>query len=399
MNRLYSILLCLLLTGLATIPSSAFTRVDTTLTMSDGIKLSAAYFLPDEAPPEGGWPAILSAHGFSGSKNSNAWMAGTYADSGYFAVTWTIRGQGRGGAASLRSEGKFNWFTGEREMQDVREILAWMGSRSDVNADRIGMEGVSQGGLTTWGALVNKMPIRCAVTMASVPHYVESHAHNGCNNYFTVTILSLTRGGFVDMGPFMGDSIFNAYQSDRHSDLLQLLESQELIDRVDQIEVPVFSQLAWQDDLFGTSSLFRTYREGNFPMKMLVVPGDHGAIVRWEGRMEQSLRFYRRWLRDDERETIMHPDSLFTFVNASDDSYHYLSPEELDSWTPKEFGKSKGTTFYLNTENRLTLTPPSEQVRFSLLYVLNISNGARVFRSDPLQEPLTLLRSRDIVLC
>ncbi|MGE3799849.1 MAG: CocE/NonD family hydrolase [Candidatus Kapaibacterium sp.] len=385
---LSTFLLLLLFPSLLT---SAFTRVDTTLQMSDGVKLSVAYFLPGDAPPQSGWPGILSAHGFAGSKNSNASMAQTYADSGYFAVTWSIRGQGRGGDVSLQSEGAFNWFTGEREIEDVREILTWMGSRPDVNAERIGMEGISQGGLTTWGALINKLPIHCAVTMASVPHYSESHAHNGCNNYFTQTILELTRGGLVNMGPFMGDSIYNAYQFDQHDELLRLLQSKELIGKVNQIDVPVFAQLAWQDDLFGTASLFRTYRDSQFPMKMLIVPGNHGSINSWEGRMEQSLRFYRRWLRDDANETIMQPDSLFTFVDPSDGSYHSFGPDEFENWTPGTFGEKEGVRFYWNTSGRLTTDPPSEQVRFSLLYILNISNGVRVFRTEPLEESLTMI--------
>ncbi|MCB0714205.1 MAG: prolyl oligopeptidase family serine peptidase [Ignavibacteriae bacterium] len=381
---------CILLL-LHSLPTSAFTRVDTTLQMSDGVKLSVAYFLPDDLAPKGGWPAILSAHGFAGSKNSNASMAQTYADSGYFAVTWSIRGQGRGGDVSLQSEGLFNWFTGEREMEDVREILAWMGSRTDVNAERIGMEGISQGGLTTWGAIINKFPIRCAITMASVPHYTESHAHNGCNNFFTQTILEVTRGGLVNMGPFMGDSIYNAYQLDQHDELLRLLQNKELIEKVNQIDVPVFAQLAWQDDLFGTASLFRTYRDSDFPMKMLIVPGNHGSINSWEGRMGQSLRFYRRWLRDDANETIMQPDSLFTFVDPSDGSYHSFSPDEFENWTPGTFGAKEGVRFYWNTSGRLTTEPPSEGVRFSLLYILNLSNGMRVFRTEPLEEPLTMI--------
>lgn len=372
--------------------AEAYTRVDSTLTMSDGVVLSVAWFLPESTPPAEGWPGILSVHGFAGSKNSNAFLTQLYADSGYFAVTWSVRGQGRE-APNLQSGGKFNWFTGDRELEDIREILDWMASRADVDAEHIGIEGTSQGGLMTWGSVIEQFPVRCAVIRAAVPHYSETHAHNGCNNYFTVNALALTKGTLVDMGPFIGDSIYNAYQNDNHQELLRLLESVELIDKVDRIRVPVYAQLPWQDDLFGSPSLFRAVRECDAPMKLLLVPGGHGGsrpaeVVDYG--LAQTFRFWRRWLREDLSETIMSPDSLITFVNTADTSYVRLSAEQLDAWTPGEFGGT-GTTYYLSVGNRLTTGRPTLEIDFSFFYVVNITDASVIYRTDPLREPLTII--------
>lgn len=387
--------ICILLLFLASVASTqASTRVDTLLTMSDGARLRLAYFLPEGTPPEQGWPAIVSAHGFAGSKNSNAFLATQYADSGYFALTWTIRGQGRGGEASLASEGKFNWFTGERELQDVREILEWLGSRSDVNHNRIGLEGLSQGGLTTWGAAINRLPIRCAISLAAVPHYSESMAHNGCNNYFTATILNLAQTfNQVEMGPFIGDSLNGAYKNDNHAEVLRLLASKEIIQDVSKIEVPVFAQLAWQDDLFGSASLFQAFKDAQAPMKLLIVPGNHGTIAAsiLAYRLQQSFRYYRYWLKDDMSETIMHPDSIVTFIDGQDSTLHHWGEAKALHVMPGEFGTGNGEVFFFNSGGKLLQTPPTNPVTYSAVYVQNLSNDHAVYRSEALAEPLTII--------
>lgn len=371
----------------------AFTRVDTLLTMSDDVQLSVSYWKPEGTAPAEGWPGIISAHGFAGSRNSNAFLAEEYADSGYAALTWTIRGQGRGGATDLESEGTFNWFTGEREIRDVEEIILWFGSRSFVNAERIGLEGISQGGLTTWGAVINQLPVRCAISMASVPHYTRSMAHNGCNNYFTMNALLLARTlGLVNMGPFIGDSLYRAYETDNHAEVLRLLSSKELIDRVPDIQVPVFAQLAWQDDLFGPASLFRTFSSAQAPMKLLVVPGNHSTIAEslLSYRLRQSFRFYRYWLRDDRTETIMHSDSIVTLVAGGDTTFYHLGRDQVASFVPDPFGQGTGLHLYFNTGGKLTSALPTTAVSFSKLYIQNITNDHTIFRSTPLSEPLTI---------
>ena len=149
---------------LALVPSLLFAvnRIETSLTMSDGVSVAISLFVPDGAVPEEGFPAILSAHGFGGSRTGNAARARRYADSGYVALTWSVRGQGGPVGTEDASLGRTNWLTDERMVEDIRELLAWLASRSDVRADRIGMEGISQGGLMTWRAAVEGLPIRCA---------------------------------------------------------------------------------------------------------------------------------------------------------------------------------------------------------------------------------------------
>ena len=379
--------------SLAGMNLQAFTRVDTVLTMSDGIQLSVSFWKPEGTPPVTGWPGIVSAHGFAGSRNSNAFLADEYADSGYAALTWTIRGQGRGGAAELQSQGTFNWFTGEHEIQDVREIILWFGSQSYVNAERIGLEGISQGGLTTWGSVINRLPVRCAITMAAVPHYTRSMAHNGCNNYFTMNALLLAKTlGLVNMGPFIGDSLYRAYETDNHTEVLRLLGSRELIDRVGNIQVPVFAQLAWQDDLFGPASLFEAFASAQAPMKLLIVPGSHSTIAEslLSYRLRQSFRFYRYWLRDDQNETIMHADSIVTLVAGGDTTFYHLGKEEITAFTLKPFAQGTGFPLYFNTGGKLTPEQPTSRVSFSKLYIQNITNDHTIFRSAPLTESLTI---------
>ena len=81
------------------------------LEMDDGVKLDLTRITPAEEPPQGGFPAIVFVHGLRGSKENMMRNARTYADSGFVAVTYSVRGQGD-------SEGLSTIFS-YREQQDL----------------------------------------------------------------------------------------------------------------------------------------------------------------------------------------------------------------------------------------------------------------------------------------
>src|SRR5215207_669223 len=101
MARLAAALFVLMLALPAT--AAAFGKTDQPIQMGDGVKLATTYYVPDGAPPAGGWPAVMLLHGLGGSRNGgtpfgmslNSLAETELAPQGYAALTFDARGHGQ----------------------------------------------------------------------------------------------------------------------------------------------------------------------------------------------------------------------------------------------------------------------------------------------------------------
>jgi alpha-beta hydrolase superfamily lysophospholipase len=138
--------------------ASAFGKTDQPVRMSDGVRLTTTYYVPDGAPPAGGWPAVMLLHGLGGSRNAgtpfgmslNSLAETQLAPQGYAALTFDARGHGQ-------SEGLVS-IDGPREIQDVRELFNWLAGQAGINGQRIGSFGYSYGGGAIWRATAEGVP-------------------------------------------------------------------------------------------------------------------------------------------------------------------------------------------------------------------------------------------------
>lgn len=376
----------------------AWTRVDTTLTMSDGIHLAVTYFLPSRAPEPGGHPAIILMHGFDvqgtakGAFTDVGEPGPRHADSGYVALAYTVRGMGIGENAS---EGVFDWFTGTRELQDLREIIAWLGARDDVDDQRIALEGLSQGGLMAWGGALEGMPVRCIVPMASVPNYAASFVADGGFNYLVQTFLSAATvfRQNIRLGPFLRDSLMRAFSEDRYGEARELIARRDLAGREADVALPVFMQCAWHDDIFSSGRALCSFHALGVPKKLLMWPGAHGWPPPQFGPLRDSLtyRFYRRWLRDDPTETIMDSDSALVLIDGATGTPLYASSDDSASWLPQTTGGPTTVRLHLSNGAILTGSVPSAPVIEFRSYVMNVSDDSIPFRSAPFGSDETFI--------
>jgi predicted acyl esterase len=138
--------------------ASAFSKVDRPIRMSDGVELATTYYVPDGAPPVGGWPAVMLLHGLGGTRTGvtplglslNSIAESQLVPQGYAALTFDARGHGQsGGLVSI---------DGPREVQDVRELFGWLAAQPGVNGQRIGAFGYSYGGGAIWRAAAEGVP-------------------------------------------------------------------------------------------------------------------------------------------------------------------------------------------------------------------------------------------------
>ena len=146
---------------------ASYSKLDTTVTMSDGVKLAVTYYEPAGTPPPGGWPAVMMFHGLGQTRNSfdlNTWSANKVAErylapQGYAVLTFDARAHGQsGGLSSL---------DGPRELADTRELFDWLTAHPNVSPQKVGAFGVSYGGGMVLLAAVNGVRFAAIVTAAT----------------------------------------------------------------------------------------------------------------------------------------------------------------------------------------------------------------------------------------
>jgi predicted acyl esterase len=150
------------------------TRVDFTVTMSDGTVLDALKFIPQGTPPAGGWPTVVFVHGYGDNKETLAGFAEAQAEYGYYTTTFSMRGQGHStGLSNLIST---------TEAQDMIEFINFIkqDTQNGINPGNILVMGGSQGGLIPYMACTMGMNVKTIISALAPPNFASSWIENGC---------------------------------------------------------------------------------------------------------------------------------------------------------------------------------------------------------------------------
>jgi predicted acyl esterase len=247
-------------------PASTLAREDVLIPLSDGVSIAATLYLPDGAPPAGGWPALVFLHGLSGSRQEmNALVEGYgFVGGSYAVLTFDARGHGESGGLVT--------IDGPREIEDVRAIHAWLASRPDVADEKIGAWGISYGGGAIWNSLVAGVPWGAAVTVET----------------WTDLYSALMPQGLVKSGLVAG--LAGSIPEARRDPSLAALQAaafagntaavrpwadeRSSISRLGSVTTPVLMAQGRRDFLFGIDQASRAYRRLRGP-KLLYL-GLHG---------------------------------------------------------------------------------------------------------------------------
>lgn len=107
---------------------------------SSGGWLAASFHVPDSPQPV---PAVVLCHGFTGHRGEAHFLfveaARAFAEAGIAALRFDFRGSGESTMA-------FSQMTIETEIADAEAALEYLRQRPEVNAERIGVLGLSMGG-------------------------------------------------------------------------------------------------------------------------------------------------------------------------------------------------------------------------------------------------------------
>jgi predicted acyl esterase len=139
-------------------PAASFAKQDVSIPMDDGVSIAATLYLPDGAPPAGGWPALVFLHGISQNRQVTNAIAEGYGFVGqdYAVLSFDARGHGESGGLVT--------IDGPREIADTRAIHGWLAARTDVADAKIGAWGLSYGGGAILNSLVAGVPWAAVVT-------------------------------------------------------------------------------------------------------------------------------------------------------------------------------------------------------------------------------------------
>jgi predicted acyl esterase len=275
--------------------ASAFSKTDLKIRMSDGVDIAATYYVPDGTPPGPvRWPSVLLLHGLGENRNDttnavgmsiNAIAETHLAPQGYAALTFDARGHGAsGGLVSI---------DGPREIQDVRELVDWLGRQAGVNPQRIGAYGYSYGGGAIWRAAAEGVPF-AAIEVATA----------WTDLYAALAPQELARSGVVvgfwqsiaaraapEIEPIVNDALagrnlaavraFAAARSTR-----QLLG---------QIKVPTFLLQGRRDFAFDLEQALVPYARLKVPKRLYLADFGHAPSPLPAGELERVLPTVRRW--------------------------------------------------------------------------------------------------------
>jgi len=129
---------------------------------SDGARLAAELFQPDEQPPANGYPAVIVCHGFGGIKKFFVGdIARALTAHGFVTLTFDYRGFGE-------SEGSRNRLFPLEQVADVEAAVTWLGAREEVDASRIATYGTSFGGAIVVEAAARDERLRAVVSAVGV---------------------------------------------------------------------------------------------------------------------------------------------------------------------------------------------------------------------------------------
>jgi alpha-beta hydrolase superfamily lysophospholipase len=161
----------------------AATPQQLTIAASDGAKLACSLVEPDGAAPTGGWPAVMLFHGLGGKHEDMEPIATQYlAPAGYASLECDARGHGA-------SEGVFG-LDGTRDVQDTRELFAWLTARPEISDTQIGALGISLGGGAVWNAAVAGVPFKAIVPIVTWTNLLTALAPQGLSKSGLVQYLA-----------------------------------------------------------------------------------------------------------------------------------------------------------------------------------------------------------------
>lgn len=273
-----------------TAAANAATPQQLTIAASDGAKLSCSLTEPDGTAPAGGWPAVMLFHGLGGRHQDMEAAATTFlAPAGYASLACDARGHGT-------SEGQFG-LDGPRDVQDTKDLFAWLTARPEISDTQIAALGISLGGGAVWNALTNAVPFKAAVPIITWTNLITALAPQNLSKSGLVQYLA----GLVPTTKWEPDLLAAAQGLTTSADLTAanaLGAARSPLAKLPSITTPTLLVQGRHDFLFDIDQALAAYRSLGGPKALYLgdvghspapnptaeLPTLYGTAVKWFDR-------------------------------------------------------------------------------------------------------------------
>ncbi|MBI3923641.1 MAG: CocE/NonD family hydrolase [Armatimonadetes bacterium] len=340
--------------------------------MRDGVELAASITRPDA---EGKFPAIMEytpyhAQGASGPGGRYR----HFAERGYVCLNYDVRGTGN-------SRGITTDMYSAEEIQDGCDMVEWIAAQPWCNG-KVGMWGISYGGVVCWQVAMHAPPHLAAVIIRSGTEdvYTEWTYPGGCprpyiyENYATLMTAYNFAPPSVEVCGEKWAEIWNEHLQNNVPWGLGYLSHQVdgpyWRDRsarpdYDRIECAVFVIGGWAD--WYPTPLLRGFSHLKVPKRALIGPWSHywpeDAIPgpRIDGVREYE-KWFDHWLKGIDTGVLEEPPVTVFVREYSKPSVMYV--EDAGFWRAEHdwpLDRTQNTDFFLRSEGRLGEQSSSEE--------------------------------------
>ena len=353
------ILICFICINHSLFADIPVNRTDFTITLTDGIVLDCSKFTPELKTPPGGFPAIIYCHGFGRTKEDEVFAASDEAQYGYYTYIYSMRGQGNSGG--------FSNLISTVEMNDFIQYIDYIKKEPNVNPNKIGAAGSSQGGIISFMAACNGAPLACVVSDLASPEFATSWIENGCIKMTLIWTLSYdnTIVRYSDeVSQFRGWAL-----SDNPDDWNRLADAlprgRDFMDKVQDCKAPMLTSNTWEDKFFNTLGIINSREILKAPFRMYFGSmNGHGSALNPKEEKQHSgfvANWLSYWLRGQENMVLKANKYVYAvsvFNNGILDFTHLESPV----WEPagvnetKLFFTKSGSLAFQNNESNSSIS-------------------------------------------
>jgi putative CocE/NonD family hydrolase len=356
----------------AKLPEPQVARV----TVHDGVEIAVALYMPEG---DGPFPAVLAASPYRFDNNAlpagpqflwrETGPIGLYLTRGYVYAFMDVRGSGRSG-------GEFR-FLDSNEQRDLYDVIEWLGHQPWSNG-KVGGLGQSYFCMSQWWMAIVKPPsLACIAAFDGLNDPYRAGAYHGgilCDfwNYWW------NQNRIINRHPANGQ-----HPREQEYDLALLVQQHPTYDdfwrercaaeRLEEIEVPLYSIGIWGKVELHTRGNIEGYRRASGPKKLRMngPPNAFAANREFNGvELHETLLlpFYDHYLKGEETDYAARPNVEY-FVRGAE------TFRTAESWPPPGVAY---TSWYLSAEKSgsvsslndgsLTREPPADASATSYAY-------------------------------
>lgn len=303
----------------------------------DGTTIVATLYEPDVSEPQ---PAVLTTHGWGGTRADREPLARFYASHGYVVLAYDSRGFGAsGGQVDV---------DGPNEVGDAQALLTWLAGRENVVTDgeedpRVAMDGFSYGGGIQLNTAAEDDRIDALVPRWAWHDLAYSNAPNGVLKSGWAGPLFVSGRQNGDLDPQFLQLAGPALQSGQPSEeLLAYYRERSPISKIGEIDTPTLTISGWHDRLFWVNEALLNWsgiRDNDVDSRLLLYDGGHdfegapSTPVQEEYIQESVLAWLDTHLRDGDGASDLPTVSVYREATDSFESAETFPPEGFEPET------------------------------------------------------------------